>query len=763
MAASISGITQIAALGNSGWTAAAVATGTQPMPFVNGATFKLDGSLFGQEQGNAGIALAPGEVYSSYYMFATAGNGIDISADNAALQFHIADRAGGISVMANASDALEVYIFTGGSVSNYHTYDVAGRTLFKPGDFVPVQAGHRAPDVAGGSPDLTDVTGIGIGFKSNVTGGQYGLSLAISQLIYWTGAVTFSDTNTDPTDFDDYAALLDRYSGNTYHGLLTRSVGSTIEFAFPIKLTARNFSTTNDITFRVDNAALQSFRDGYYSFEAEPPSGGSQTFTGSKIAGNASVARVDCTLDAAGGGGTLSCVNISVSGARNVLIDGSNTTVSGVFTDPVDVTLGDADLAITVTEGSNTNAITWNADLAAGSSITTDRDIDITFAETNLNDITLTLTASNTITVNPTTGSGTYDLSGLTTTGTVTLDNATANDTTVALVAGTSYAVVGPPTTGGGDLVVDIPATTVIFAAPNLINGTRVRLYNVTQATEIDNTVVSGGAGYSITLTLDTEYESGDVVTLLATYQSGGVAKRVFRASATLTTGNFTTSDSQFDWNNPGPNTLGIDGSTVSECATDYANVQTEVDDADNTTFKSRIAAFVVNALTTADGIRNWVDLNGNPIITYSTNTAAEFNASVAAMEVINVKAASTLSVKDSFELSWSDGVDRVSAVSGSSIIWLAPARVLLQAIGSGVTAQDKIDIAAEVMSFVTENGEEFIETTRIIRAGVAGLSSRSGAGPYTINFRDSADTKNRISATVDSNGQRTAVTVDGS
>jgi len=53
------------------------------------------------------------------------------------------------------------------------------------------------------------------------------------------------------------------------------------------------------------------------------------------------------------------------------------------------------------------------------------------------------------------------------------------------------------------------------------------------------------------------------------------------------------------------------------------------------------------------------------------------------------------LEVKDSFEFDWSDGIDRVGAILGSSINWLAPARVLLQAIGSGVTAQDKTDIAA--------------------------------------------------------------------
>lgn len=307
------------------------------------------------------------------------------------------------------------------------------------------------------------------------------------------------------------------------------------------------------------------------------------------------------------------------------------------------------------------------------------------------------------------------------------------------------------------------PADTVIWAAANILDGSRVRLYNVTQATEIDNSVVSGGGGYSYTLVPVTDFDSGDQITMLATYQNGGTAKQVFRFSTTVTTADVTINDAQVDWDNPGPNTLAIDGDTVSECTTDYVGVQVEVIDADNTTQKSRLAAFIVDALTTADGVRNWVGLDGSAVITYSTNAAAQIDASVAAVEIYNAKASSTLSVKDSFEFDWSDGVDRIDAVSGSSVIWLAPDRVLVQAIGSGVTSQDKTDIVDGVHSKVIENAETFSETIRIIRSATAGESTApvgGGAGQYT--FRDAADSKARITATVDANGQRTSVTTDG-
>jgi hypothetical protein len=45
--------------------------------------------------------------------------------------------------------------------------------------------------------------------------------------------------------------------------------------------------------------------------------------------------------------------------------------------------------------------------------------------------------------------------------------------------------------------------------------------------------------------------------------------------------------------------------------------------------------------------------------------------------------------------------------------------------------------------------------------AALAGKSA--GGGTATITMRDQADTKNRISATVDASRNRTAVTIDGS
>jgi len=177
---------------------------------------------------------------------------------------------------------------------------------------------------------------------------------------------------------------------------------------------------------------------------------------------------------------------------------------------------------------------------------------------------------------------------------------------------------------------------------------------------EINNVVTSGGSGYSLTVTVDTntEIQSGDSIVLLGTYQSGGTAKNVFRGSAVAGSANITFPDSQSNW--VFHNTVGIDGSGVSECDTDFVEIQVEIDDADNVTTKARIAAFIVNALTTEDGIRYWVALDGTPIIDYVNAGSALIDAAVASLKIDNIKNA-PLSISDAFKLRASDGSSLVS------------------------------------------------------------------------------------------------------
>jgi hypothetical protein len=70
------------------------------------------------------------------------------------------------------------------------------------------------------------------------------------------------------------------------------------------------------------------------------------------------------------------------------------------------------------------------------------------------------------------------------------------------------------------------------------------------------------------------------------------------------------------------------------------------------------------------------------------------------------------------------------------------------------------VAIADAVHDETTETGITLRKAINIILAALAGKSS--GGGTTTIKFRDQADGKDRVTATVDSDGNRTAITNDG-
>ena len=65
----------------------------------------------------------------------------------------------------------------------------------------------------------------------------------------------------------------------------------------------------------------------------------------------------------------------------------------------------------------------------------------------------------------------------------------------------------------------------------------------------------------------------------------------------------------------------------------------------------------------------------------------------------------------------------------------------------------------ADILAGVVEGTITLVQVQRLIMSVLAGLAS--GGDTTSIKFRDLADTKNRISETVDANGNRTSVTLD--
>ena len=64
-----------------------------------------------------------------------------------------------------------------------------------------------------------------------------------------------------------------------------------------------------------------------------------------------------------------------------------------------------------------------------------------------------------------------------------------------------------------------------------------------------------------------------------------------------------------------------------------------------------------------------------------------------------------------------------------------------------------------DILGMAYESTEDFQDFLRLTRAVLLGKTT--GAGTGSENFRDRADGKNRVAATIDSNGNRTAITTD--
>lgn len=191
--------------------------------------------------------------------------------------------------------------------------------------------------------------------------------------------------------------------------------------------------------------------------------------------------------------------------------------------------------------------------------------------------------------------SGTYNLQNSTFSGTLTVSNSSGGAVTVKVLPGTTVVNNGP------NITLDDTETGLV-TAPNIIDGSRYQLYNVTQTNEIANGLVSGGSGLSLSVILGAGQDalSGDTIRLRVTYQSGTSAKNELESTALITSAGVTFLDSQTD--NEVYNSYGIDGSTITQFSADYADDEVDITVASNFNGKDFYSWWVYNE-TTAQGI----------------------------------------------------------------------------------------------------------------------------------------------------------------
>ena len=260
-------------------------------------------------------------------------------------------------------------------------------------------------------------------------------------------------------------------------------------------------------------------------------------------------------------------------------------------------------------------------------------------------------TGTNTVTIKAASLAAGTKFSKLVTSGTITFANGAAPSATLPYrsSAGTSVPVI----------------------AANLISGSRVQIYDVGAAAEMDNVVIGAG-GYAGRFIWTTD----KTIRLRVTYCVGTIAKEEAEAMATLTSGGASFLTTQV--NDTIYNNVGLSGSTVTEFLADYPNVQIDVSDPDNVTTVQRMHAWWMNNLASVGGIRNFFGgLVADDALNFRIVTG-----------IVNIKldnTALTPVIIGGGRLFRDDGTTVIAAASGS--IQMDPSRVYVVETGvSGLT-----------------------------------------------------------------------------
>jgi len=345
---------------------------------------------------------------------------------------------------------------------------------------------------------------------------------------------------------------------------------------------------------------------------------------------------------------------------------------------------------------------------------------------------------------------GDYEFVGFTYSGFTTDINVTAASGTVNIT------VTGGDTptyqTAGATVNILTPVTNYTLQFPNIIDGSRFQIYNVTQAVELTNSTTSGGTGIDENYIAGTDYDAADEGRYRITYQSGTSAKIAIEGQFTFPADTTISSLPTTQVDDDVYNAYAVDGSTITEFTWDSGNIQVDIDDADNTTTIQRIGAWMAYFITTSTGIAEAFGA-----FTWSTLNSIEVNVDLVDLQLDNTKATPLLLTGG--RIFRDDGGTIIASASNSIQIDYSPVYTVETGV-SGLTAGESASLTnIDSLAQDVETGYSPTEAWKLILAATAGKVS--GAGTTTITFRDVNDSKDRITATVDASGNRTAVTKD--
>lgn len=163
-----------------------------------------------------------------------------------------------------------------------------------------------------------------------------------------------------------------------------------------------------------------------------------------------------------------------------------------------------------------------------------------------------------------------------------------------------------------------------------------------------------------------------------------------------------------------------------------------------------------LNTFTMTDSVDTWED----DIYTYTNETAEDVTLVIRFLGMAASGTVYSALLIEQINVDLTSALAKLTAIQAKTDnLPTDPAdESLLEAAIAAITV-DNAAIAAAVMASVVEGTLTLGQAQRLFLAALAGKAS--GGGTTEVTFRDTADSKDRIVATVDANGNRTAVTLD--
>jgi hypothetical protein len=333
----------------------------------------------------------------------------------------------------------------------------------------------------------------------------------------------------------------------------------------------------------------------------------------------------------------------------------------------------------------------------------------------------------------------------------------TATDQALFCTGSGTYSVTG----ASGDftgILGDAISTRVKIAITDIVDGSRIQLYDMTSAAELVNEIVSG-TDFSIAFI----YAVDHTIRLRLTYVDGATTAYYWHTqTGTVTATGLTFVAVQVQ--NTIYEEVNIDGSLVTECSISGTTIRIFIDDPDNTTTAQRIYNWYQYYLFTEDGIRE----QDGAYITATDSTHYIFDDT---MKIENQDVVNPLNITGANITPETGAATNIFDLSNGASICLNFNRVEGFSYASGLSTAEHNALMA--VPAATENADTLLDRPNAIETGLtlrqahmleaaAAAATLSGAQTSTVVIKNAvANSKPRITATVDAYGNRAAVVTD--